>query len=80
MLLSFLNVTQRFGPFVALDRVSCELNGRAIGLLGPNGAGKTTLMKVCLGLIAPDRTPPDIINGLSEALQAIGKGPDGHAA
>ena len=54
MLLSFLNVTQRFGPFVALDRVSCELNGRAIGLLGPNGAGKTTLMKVCLGLIAPD--------------------------
>ena len=29
--------------------------GTCFGLLGPNGAGKTTTLKLCLGLIAPDR-------------------------
>ncbi len=29
--------------------------GTCFGLLGPNGAGKTTTLKLCLGLIAPER-------------------------
>jgi lipooligosaccharide transport system ATP-binding protein len=30
-------------------------HGECFGLLGPNGAGKTTTLKLCLGLIDPDR-------------------------
>jgi ABC-2 type transport system ATP-binding protein len=53
-MLAFRGIRKTFGGFVALDDVTCEVEGRAIGLLGPNGAGKTTLMKVCLGLLRPD--------------------------
>jgi len=53
-LVSLQRVGKRFGGFVALRGIDCEIEGRAIGLLGPNGAGKTTLMRVLLGLLAPD--------------------------
>ena len=54
MLLAFDNVHKRFGRTHALQGVTGQIDGRAVGLLGPNGAGKTTLMKICLGLLAPD--------------------------
>jgi ABC-2 type transport system ATP-binding protein len=45
-------VTRRFGPFVAVDRVSLEVApGEVVGLLGANGAGKTTLIRMLLGLL-----------------------------
>ena len=53
MLLSFTGVQKRFGSTIALQGVTAQVDGRAIGLLGPNGAGKTTLMRICLGLIKP---------------------------
>lgn len=38
----------------ALDRVSCEVEGKEIfGLLGPNGAGKTTLIHILSTLVLP---------------------------
>jgi len=55
MLLALNGVRKTFGSTVALSEVTCALDGRAVGLVGPNGAGKTTLMKICLGLLAPDR-------------------------
>lgn len=54
MLLAFTDVKKQFGGSWALQGVTGEVDGRAVGLLGPNGAGKTTLMKICLGLLAPD--------------------------
>ena len=54
MLLALYGVSKRFGTLRALDGVSAEVQGRAVGLLGPNGAGKTTLMRACLGLVVPD--------------------------
>lgn len=54
MLLAFEDVRKQFGGSLALQGVTGEVDGRAVGLLGPNGAGKTTLMKICLGLLAPD--------------------------
>lgn len=54
MLLALRGVTKRYGALRALDGVTCEVGGRAVGLLGPNGAGKTTLMRACLGLVVPD--------------------------
>ncbi len=45
---------KRYGSVLALDGLTLELPGGAVGLLGPNGAGKTTLIKLLLGLLDPD--------------------------
>src|SRR5215813_9285500 len=41
------NVTKFFGPVLAVDRVSFQVDrGEIVGFLGPNGAGKTTTMRI----------------------------------
>lgn len=48
------NLTKKFGEFLALDKVSFEVQkGEVLGFLGPNGAGKTTTMRILTGLISP---------------------------
>jgi len=48
------NLTRRFGPITALDRLTVELPAAGvIGLVGPNGSGKSTLIRILLGLIRP---------------------------
>jgi len=57
------NITKKFNQFVALDRVSLNLNSKEIlGLLGPNGAGKTTFMKILLGLLPYDGGSLEMLN------------------
>ncbi|HJZ55071.1 MAG TPA: ATP-binding cassette domain-containing protein, partial [Gemmataceae bacterium] len=47
-----LDLTKRFGDFVAVDRVSFRIvRGKIFGFLGSNGCGKTTTMKVLTGLL-----------------------------
>jgi len=49
-----LELTRRFGDFVAVDRVSFDVpDGEIFGFLGPNGAGKTTTIKMLTGLLRP---------------------------
>jgi len=49
-----LELTRRFGDFVAVDRVSFNVpQGQIFGFLGPNGAGKTTTIKMLTGLLQP---------------------------
>jgi ABC-2 type transport system ATP-binding protein len=51
---STAELTRRFGPVTALDRLSIELpSAGVIGLVGPNGSGKSTLIRILLGLIRP---------------------------
>jgi sulfate transport system ATP-binding protein len=50
-----LNITKRFGDFVALDDVSVEIpSGSLTALLGPSGGGKSTLLRVIAGLETAD--------------------------
>ena len=45
----------RFGPQVAVDDVSVEVEaGKILAVVGENGAGKSTLMNVLFGLIRPE--------------------------
>ncbi len=54
--LRLVEVTKRFGPTVAVDRVSLEIEeGSFFTLLGPSGCGKTTLLRVVAGFHLPDR-------------------------
>jgi len=47
-------LTKRFGPVVAVDRLSFAVRpGTVTAFLGPNGAGKTTTLRCLLGLVAP---------------------------
>jgi ribosome-dependent ATPase len=47
-------LTQRFGDFTAVDRVSFRIGkGEIFGFLGSNGCGKTTTMKMLTGLLPP---------------------------
>jgi ABC-2 type transport system ATP-binding protein len=49
-------VRKTYGPTVAVDEISFEVNdGEIFGLIGPNGAGKTTTMECIEGLRTPDR-------------------------
>ena len=55
MLIEIKNVSLFFGTTAALDNLSIEVQGGAVGLLGPNGAGKSTLLKTLLGFVQPSR-------------------------
>ena len=48
------NLEKRFGRFVAVDRVTFQVNkGEVFGFLGPNGAGKSTTIRMLCGILKP---------------------------
>jgi spermidine/putrescine transport system ATP-binding protein len=52
---SVQGVRKTYGPVVALDRVSLDVEpGEFLTLLGPSGCGKTTLLRLLAGFDAPD--------------------------
>lgn len=49
------NLVKHFGPIVAVDHISFEVNrGDILGFLGPNGAGKSTTMQMLTGFLPMD--------------------------
>ncbi len=54
-MISVENITKRFGPLLAVDALSFQIDrGEVVGFLGPNGAGKTTTMRMLTGTLQPD--------------------------
>lgn len=52
--LSVRELRKQYGPTVAVDGISFEVNrNEIVGLLGPNGAGKTTTINMILGVLEP---------------------------
>jgi len=48
------HLTRRFGAFLAVDRVSFDVEeGEIFGFLGSNGAGKSTTIRMLCGLLTP---------------------------
>jgi osmoprotectant transport system ATP-binding protein len=53
--LEAIAVVKRFGPVVALDRISLEIaRGECLALIGESGSGKTTLLRCFNRLTHPD--------------------------
>src|SRR5436305_12474218 len=47
MMIQVDNLTKYFGPVLAVDRVTFDVDqGEIVGFLGLNGAGKTTTMRI----------------------------------
>ncbi len=64
-LLEARNISLTRGDRAVVDNVSLSVRrGEIVTLIGPNGAGKTSLVKLCLGLVKPDkgavRRAPDL--------------------
>jgi len=52
--LSVRELRKQYGPTIAVDGVSFEVNrNEIVGLLGPNGAGKTSTINMILGVLEP---------------------------
>ena len=53
-MITFKNVTKRFGDFTAIDALDLNIYAQEFfALLGPSGCGKTTLMRMLAGFETP---------------------------
>ena len=65
-----VNITKRFGAFVALHDVSIKIEaGSFHALLGENGAGKSTLVKCLVGYYRPD-SGGVVVNGRERNIRS----------
>ncbi len=67
--LELIDVTKRYGDFLAVDSLSLRVGrGQIVGFLGPNGAGKTTTIRMIMSIIYPDAGVIRVL-GASRAMQ-----------
>ncbi len=55
-MLELINLTKKYGEFIAVDNISLKVEqGEIFGLLGPNGAGKSTIVSMISTVEPPTR-------------------------
>ena len=78
MQLEARDVTHRYGPLTAIEKVDLAVGeGRVVALIGPSGCGKSTLLAILGGLLAPTagevlqvgQPPADCLNPLTYVFQ-----------
>jgi ABC-2 type transport system ATP-binding protein len=70
-MIEVVNVTKRFGPILAVDRISFHVpRGEVVGFLGPNGAGKSTTMRI-LACFFPPTSGRASVGGYDVVSQAL---------
>ena len=68
----FREITKRFGPVLANDRVSFSVGrGTLHGIVGENGAGKSTIMKILYGMYPPDEGKV-FVSGIERTMKSPG--------
>lgn len=74
--IEFIQITKKFGEFVANDNININIKkGTIHALIGENGAGKSTLMSILFGIYTP--TEGSIkINGKSSFIQSPNEAKD----
>ena len=78
ILITFKNVSKRFGKIWAVNHLNLEIKrGCVFGLLGPNGAGKSTTLYMMTGLVSPTSGKItiegcDVSKGLWQIKHSIG--------
>ncbi|AGJ61787.1 ATP-binding cassette domain-containing protein [Saccharolobus islandicus] len=81
-----INLTKRFGKFVAVDHINFEVyEGEIFGFLGPNGAGKSTTIKMLTTVLTPSEGTAivngyDVIKQPAYVRQSIGVVPQEYTA
>ena len=55
MMLEVKDLSVRYGPIVAVDKLNLEVEkGQMVALIGTNGAGKSTFLRMASGVLKPD--------------------------
>ncbi len=81
-MISVNNITKYYGPKLAVDKISFNVEkGEIVGFLGPNAAGKTTTMRIIAGYLYPTEgdvkvSGIDVIENPREAKKHIGYMPE----
>ena len=69
--LSFRDVTLKFGGITALNSINFDVNpGELYAIIGPNGAGKTSIFNCISGIYRP--TEGEVTFGSSKIYQNLG--------
>ncbi|QIW24692.1 ATP-binding cassette domain-containing protein [Sulfolobus sp. S-194] len=86
VMIKAINLTKKFGNFVAVDHINFEVyDGEIFGFLGPNGAGKSTTIKMLTTVLKPTEGTAivngyDIIKEPAKVRQSIGVVPQEYTA
>ncbi|EPX62159.1 ABC transporter, ATP-binding protein [Cystobacter fuscus DSM 2262] len=70
--IELVDVSRRFGPKLAVERVSLRIeSGQVYGLIGPNGAGKTTTFSMMCGYLRPTQGQVRVMGVIPSAEGAL---------
>jgi ABC-2 type transport system ATP-binding protein len=81
--IEFVRASRWYGPVIALNDITTQVQPGVTGLLGPNGAGKSTFLKLAAGQLAPSQGDVRVLGlpawGSPQLYRRLGLSPDSDA-